>query len=174
MFDRKVREQLKEVEHKLEILETYLIVKDPGTARSAEAYDGLRKLMVKANRDSQIHLAHLAELDDLLLVSDDTELARSKIGEFLAQIGIERITSTDLPEAFEISGSGKGDFEVDRPAYVDTLNRQIVRRGAAHFADTDDESGSDDSAGVDKANNELIGEATAALPEEDHDREATP
>lgn len=133
MFDRKVREQLREVEHKLDILEVYFTIRDPGTARSAEAFDGLRKTLINANRTAQVHRGHLIELDRLTSTTDDIGLVRVKVSELMQQMGIDRFTSPDSPDNYEITGGTGGVLQVDRPAYVDLQSRQLLARGAAHY-----------------------------------------
>jgi len=133
VFDRKVREQLREVEHKLDILEVYFTIRDPGTARSAEAFEGLRKTLINANKTVQIHRGHLIELDRLASTIDDIGLMRVKVSELMQQMGIGRFASLDSPDAYEITGGTGGVLQVDRPAYVDFQSGQLLARGSAHY-----------------------------------------
>jgi hypothetical protein len=133
LFDRKVREQLRELEHKLDILEVYFTIRDPGTARSAEAFDGLRKTLINANKTVLVHRGHLIELDRLTSTTDDIGLVRVKVSELMQQMGIDRFASPDSPDAYEITEGTHGILRVDRPAYIDVQSGQLLARGSAHY-----------------------------------------
>jgi hypothetical protein len=123
-------------DHRLDMLELYLTVRDPGTAKSAEAYDGLRKLLINSNKGTQIHLAHLAEIHRVASAADSLEPVLAKVGEFMNQVGLMAVVEPVNDELFEITG-GKGSVAVvDSPAYVSTNGSDevaIVMRGAAHY-----------------------------------------
>jgi len=123
-------------DHRLDMLELYLTVRDPGTAKSADAYDGLRKLLIAANKSTQIHLAHLAELHRIANATESVEPLRGKIGEFMTQMGVVAIADPTRKDLYEFTG-GKGDrVVIDSPAYVTTMEGVelgVTRQGIAHW-----------------------------------------
>lgn len=133
MFNGKLRDQLQEVIHRLEILETYLTVRDPGTAKSADAYDGLRKMLIQIHRGGQAQLGALTDLDRVLTISDDVDVARIKSAQALEQLGVHRVNSVEQPDLYEITNNDDGPLRVDTPAYVDIVNGHVIMRGMAHY-----------------------------------------
>lgn len=125
-------------DHRLDLLELYLTVRDPGTAKAAEAYDGLRKLLINANRGTQIHLAHLAELHRVASAADSTEPVLAKLREFMNQVGLLAVDDVSSGEFFEITGGKGSTLVVDSPAYVslDGAGGAILAMpGIAHHED---------------------------------------
>jgi hypothetical protein len=122
-------------DHRFDLLELYLTVRDPGTAKSAEAYDGLRKLLINANRGFQVHLAHLAELHRVVSSAESIDVVRAKVGEFMNQVGLAPVWEPEDPELFEITGRRGSVVVVDSPAYVSRSETGVafVVRGSAHY-----------------------------------------
>ncbi len=148
MFDRKVRDQLREVEHKLDILDLHLTIRDPGTVRSADVFEGLRKSVINANNHLRTHMVHLVELDRVAHATDDIEVLRAKLGEYLREVGVARYQGTDQPEAYVIAeGDPLQQLVVDHPAYIASTG-ELVAQGVAHY---DGETGAvpDQAAGAD-------------------------
>lgn len=143
MFNRKRFEHL---DRRLDKLELYFTIRDPGSAKSAEAYDGLRKSLIAAYKGTQNHMAQLAQLHRAAVAADSLEPVRSKIGEFMQQMGVVEIDDPavlnldplhpSFTELFEITETGGGELVVDEPAYVAIANGtvdMVVSRGIAHF-----------------------------------------
>ena len=126
----------KHFDHRLDILELYLTVRDPGTSRAAEAYDGLRKLLINANRGTQVHLAHLAELHRVVSAADSLEPVRAKVGEFMHHVGLFPMNDATHRDLFEFTGGHGSVVVVDSPAYVsrtESGDMTVVMRGVAHY-----------------------------------------
>ena len=131
------KQLLEELLRRLDMLDAYLVIRDPGTARSADAYDGLRKLLIQSNKGSQIHLAHLAQIDYALSFESDAEVVRAKVGEAMEQVGLQRMDSTKTlqrtDEAFDVVAGDGPETRVVTPAYIDINTRQVVRRGTVEL-----------------------------------------
>jgi hypothetical protein len=112
-------------------IEVSLLVRDPGTALSADAYDGLRKAVMTAARERTTHLVQLAELSDAIDRGATIETLKDRAAEWSAQAGLERISSSDNADLFEITG-GEGPYlQVEQPAWVDPVAGVLVKRGLA-------------------------------------------
>lgn len=126
----------KHFDHRLDILELYLTVRDPGTAKAAEAYDGLRKLLIAANKGTQIHLAHLASLHKVAHSADSLAPIQSKVNEFMSQVGLVTVDDPGQVDLYQITG-GKGTrLVVDAPAYLahgGDGRPVLVQQGVAHY-----------------------------------------
>jgi hypothetical protein len=115
-------------------IESALVVRDPGNARSAEAYEGLRRTVVAAGRDRRRHLAHLvafAEAVDAGVAADDL---RRMIEQWCTEEGLERSSDATQTQFFRVLDSGEGEIEVTTPAWVDTAVEgppALVRQGQA-------------------------------------------
>jgi hypothetical protein len=125
------RELLEELIRKMDRVEVALIVRDPGTSLSADAYDGLRKQVAVAARERQAHLVQLAILDEALRSTDDVSAARSVLSELMQQAGLARIEDADRPDMYEVV-AGKGTrLEILSPAYVEEATGRLIRQGSA-------------------------------------------
>jgi hypothetical protein len=121
--------QLSDISRQLDKLEIALIVRDPGTSMSAEAYDGLRRQIIAAVQERTAHLVQLAMLDEALREAKDIDTLRALVDEWLAVAGLVRVEDPKKEALFEIvSGKGSGRSVV-APAYVDASNSRIIRQG---------------------------------------------
>jgi len=133
---RETRERLDKLSHQLELIETVLIVREPGSVKSADAYEGLRRQVVAAVGERQSHLAHLAQLDVALERGESVESLRLLIKDLLNQANLVRVSDPGVADAFEVV-SGSGDhLVVLEPAYVDGSTGRIVRQGRAKATST--------------------------------------
>jgi hypothetical protein len=135
-------------DHRLDLLELYLTVRDPGTAKAAEAYDGLRKLLINANKGTQVHLAHLAELHRVASAADSLDPVRAKLGEYMSQVGLHAVDAGSHRDFFEVTGGSGTSLIVDSPAYVGLDGDggvSLVMRGVAHYEDPSPEVAEPDS-----------------------------
>lgn len=127
-------ERLDRIEALLNRLDAAVVVRDPGNARSAEAFDGLRKLMIQSGTSRRSHVAHLLSLADSIEREAPMELIRDRVNDFLLELGISRSTDVSCPEFFEVvEGEGDG-FECLVPAVVERLEDgrvNLVRHGKA-------------------------------------------
>jgi len=120
-----------ELIRQLDRIEVALLVRDPGTARSVEAYEGLRKTMVAAAQERTMHLVQLAQLDVALAKTGDISTLRRLVAEWMEQAGLLKLDDPSVREAFEIV-EGKGQaLEVLAPAYVDSATSRVIKQGQA-------------------------------------------
>ncbi len=123
MFSRKRHEQLLEqLEEQRELLtrlDAAVVVRDPGNARSAEAFEGLRKAVVAANKDRQARVAQLVVLADMLEHGATVEAMKARLGEFLRESSIVRWKEPSPREFFEIVEGTGDELEVTAPAWVE-------------------------------------------------------
>lgn len=131
----------KHFDHRLDILELYLTVRDPGTAKAAEAYDGLRKLLIAANKGTQIHLAQLAALHRVASAVDSVGPVLAKLDELMTQMGLVAVDDPDQTHLYQLSGGEGAVLVVDVPAYVSVSSdghAAIVQQGIAHYETRED------------------------------------
>ena len=113
------------------------MVRDPGNARAAEAYDALRKQLNLTVKSHRAHVAHLLSLSDSLERNASIELIRDRVNDFLEELAIKNIASfsPDFIEAFETTEVSEGDqdtYEVLEPATVEMLESggfSVIRQG---------------------------------------------
>lgn len=133
------KKRLDRIEELLVRLDAALVVREPGSARAAEAYDGLRKQVNQASKNRRAHVAHLLALSDSIRRGADRELVSKRVEEFLLELGVSRSDSTENPDWFEIeAGEGRG-LEVTEPAVIETTDdgtRSVVRLGKARRVQT--------------------------------------
>jgi hypothetical protein len=123
--------QLDSIQALLGRIDAALIVRDPGTARSVDAYDGLRKQVALAAGDRQRMLVMLSEVAEALRLRQQIEELESKAEEWMLQSNLVRVNDPEKDEAFEVVGAGIGPVIVTVPAYMDGSSGSIVRRGIA-------------------------------------------
>lgn len=118
----------------LERIDAGLITRDPGSSRSAEAYDGLRKQLNQASKNRRIHVSHLLNLSDSIERGSEYQLIKDRVNDFLNELGVSRFTDLSRTDFFEING-GVGDYlKCVVPAVVETLDDgtlSLVRLGEA-------------------------------------------
>ena len=134
-LDEKVTSALNEVNAEL-------VVRDTGSGRSADAYEGLRKQVVAASNDRRKHVADLAQIDHALSRTDNLDDLRDLSAEWLNAAGIEKLAniSEDNVRAFEVVGDGAGPLMVVAPAYLVSETGQIARQGRAYRTEAEDSS----------------------------------
>lgn len=119
----------KELEHKLDLIYTALVVRDPGTSMAAEAFEGLRKQVIAGATARNAHVAQLAEFDVALRRGASADDLLKLTAQWLDQAGIVRADDPTHREAFESTVAPGVPVEVDIPAYVNIVTGQIVRQG---------------------------------------------
>ncbi|MFE7853867.1 hypothetical protein [Streptomyces sp. NPDC057403] len=122
------------LDRRLEKLEVIALVREPASATSADAYDGLRKQVVASATARWTQLAQLAQLDAALAQGADREVVGSLVEVWIAQAALDRVTDGCHPEVnllFELVEDLGGALEVLEPAYVDRLTGRVVRQGRA-------------------------------------------
>ena len=145
MRSRRLYQQLATLDERLAGIEGMLLLKDPGAARAADAYEGLRRQIVGSSAERTAHLVHLAQFDAALRAGEPPGALALLATDLLAQAGLERCDDPARPGAFDISPGAEGeDLRVVEPAYVETHTGRVVRRGRA-AAPAQDRAGSNRS-----------------------------
>jgi hypothetical protein len=111
-------------------IDVALIVREPGTARAAEAYEGLRRSVATAARERRQHLAQLAEMTDAIERGATVETLRQRCEQWCAEAGLER-RSEAVPEWYAVVEGEGPVLEVIVPAWVDSASGQLVKQGTA-------------------------------------------
>lgn len=115
--------QLQEIRDLLLKLDAAVVVRDLGNARSADAYEGLRKQLNLAVKSHRSHVGHLVSLSDSLDRNADVELIRDRVNDFLQELGIKTIRDY-VPHLFDvvetIDGTEDG-YEIIEPAIAEEL-----------------------------------------------------
>lgn len=132
MFGKRARrdsDRLSKVEHKLDLVYTALIVRDPGTNMSADAYEGLRKQVVASSTARRQHVAQLADFDVAIKRGASLEDLSNLVSQWLRTAGVERTEDVTLREVWEHIPRSSNGVEVELPAYVDMQTNSLVRQG---------------------------------------------
>jgi hypothetical protein len=137
MFGRR-RQQLDAMQESLHKVEAALVVRDPGTARSVEAYDGLRKQVGAAMRHRRTHLVQLTSMAEALDRGADPDALRAMIDEWMRQAGLRRWERSSPLHFFEVLGGEATEYEVIEPAWVDDQGDEpiLVKAGLARAVPT--------------------------------------
>lgn len=119
----------RELEHKLDLIYTALLVRDPGVSMASEAYEGLRRQVIAAASERQAHVVQLAEIDVALRRGARLAELRSMVEQWLRQSGVTVVDDPRAAGCFESSGIDPRHARVDIPAYVVTASGQVIRQG---------------------------------------------
>ena len=132
MRSRRLDQQLASLGERLERIEGMLLLKDPGAAKAAEAYEGLRRQIVGATAERVAHLVDLVRLDAAVRAGESTDSLALLLTDLLVRAGVERRDDPALADAFEIPPGDEGaEMDVIEPAYVETHTGRVVRQGRA-------------------------------------------
>jgi hypothetical protein len=118
----------------LERIDAGLITRDPGNARSAEAYDGLRKQLNQSSKNRRIHVSHLLSLSDSIDRGAEYQLVKDRVSDFMNELGISRTSDVSRQDFFEIVGGDGAYLKCIEPAIVEALDdgsMSLVRLGRA-------------------------------------------
>lgn len=118
-----------EMERQVDRVYTALVVRDPGTSVSAEAYEGLRKQVIVGATAKQAHVAQLAEFDVALRRGASTHDLQALVSQWLDQAGVTRIEDPAVRDAFDGSVASGAEAEVEIPGYFIASTGQLVRQG---------------------------------------------
>ena len=128
------RKQLERIELLLERLDAAVVVRDPGTARAAEQYEGLRKQILQFGKSHRIHLTHLLSLADSIERGADIELVRDRVNDYMSDMGLSKTFDTSINSAFEIVDGEGSALECIEPAVIEQFSDgsiSIQRQGKA-------------------------------------------
>jgi hypothetical protein len=127
---RKVLDELAELRRSLSKIETALVVRDPGNARSVEAYDGLRKQVASVAGDRRRLLVVLTEISEAMRRGESADLLLARIQDWSIQTGLA-VLHEFSQDHFELVDRDSGQLRVIEPAYVDVESSRTIRRGVA-------------------------------------------
>lgn len=128
------RREMREVLRLLDRLDAAVVVRDPGTARSVEEFEGMRRLLMSVSKNHRSHVVDLISLSEVIETGGSIEVVRGRLNEYLSSLGIERSTDVSRPEEFVFDAGGSGRLECSKAAVVEVLadGRRIVhKRGSA-------------------------------------------
>ena len=121
------RSQLGRIENLLQRLDAAVVVRDPGSARAAEMYEGLRKQIIQSGKNHRMHLSHLIALQDSIERGADIELIRDRVNDYLIELGIQKTSDTSHIDSFEVVEGEGSNFECIEPAIVEVLDDGSIR-----------------------------------------------
>ena len=121
------RSQLIRIENLLQRLDAAVVVRDPGSARAAEMYEGLRKQIIQSGKNHRIHLSHLLALQESIERGADIELIRDRVNDYLNELGIQKTTDTTQIDSFEVIEGEGSNFECIEPAIIELLEDGSIR-----------------------------------------------
>jgi hypothetical protein len=130
-----ISEQLDALGRQLDSVYTALVIRDPGTAVSADAFEGLRRQIIAGAQERMAHLVQLAEMDVALRSGADSSTLLRLVESWIRQSGVDVIEVPTDDLRFEPI-TGDGPWEVVLPAYVDSATGRTIRQGRLAVAFT--------------------------------------
>ena len=133
----RLAESVKRIERSIERIEVAIIVRDPSSTLSADAYEGLRRQIVAAASERTAHLHQLAQFAQAVTNAEPGDLP-NLVSEWMDQANLTRVEAPHDAHYFDILG-GEGDgLRTVRPAYVDATTGRPVLMGQAERIPTPD------------------------------------
>ena len=121
------RSQLIRIENLLQRLDAAVVVRDPGSARAADMYEGLRKQIIQSGKNHRMHLSHLIALQDSIERGADIDLIRDRVNDYLNELGIQKTSDTTHIDSFEVIEGEGSNFECIEPAIIELLEDGSIR-----------------------------------------------
>lgn len=118
----RTRRHLERIEILLNKLDAAVVVRDPGNARSAEVFEGLRRTIIISGKSHRSHVAHLISLQESLDRGATLDLVKNRVNDFLKELGIEKLSNLEIKDAFEVVGGTGDGIELIEPAIVERLS----------------------------------------------------
>jgi hypothetical protein len=137
---KRLEAELAELRFGMELIKDIVMVREPATMQTAEAYEGLRKQVIASAAERNSHLTQLARLDAEAHRGASVEDIQLLLRDLLAEAGLHRVESVDggSERLFDDLG-GRGDtWQVVEPAYCEDTGRgqvRLVRSGKAQRVD---------------------------------------
>lgn len=120
------------LDRSVERIEIVTVVREPASALSADAYNGLRKQVIAAAGERSAHLYQLAQFDAALRAGATSEELATLVREWMGQASLDVVDDPGLEDGFELIGPYDATSRVVlSPAYVDRVTRRVVRAGVA-------------------------------------------
>lgn len=126
------RDLARQIERRLDKMETVLIIREPSSQVAADAYDGLRKQVVSALQERQAHVTQLVQFAAALENGADAQTLKSMVDGWLESSNVIVTTDTTTADAdllFQVIENLGGDIELVAPAYVDGSTSRVIRQG---------------------------------------------
>jgi hypothetical protein len=129
----RIEKSVDAISRSMDKIEVATIVREPSSALSAEAYDGLRKQVVAGANERLAHLVQIAQFSEA--ARGTPELAKL-VREWSEQVGLLRLVEFD-ERYFDVLG-GKGEvIRCLRPAYIDKVTGRPIIMGQAELVPGD-------------------------------------
>jgi hypothetical protein len=133
LLDRltKLEATVDQIVRSIEKIEVATIVRDPSSALSVEAYDGLRKQVVAAAGERMAHLHQLARFAEAAAAAAVIDDLGPLIEEWMLQAGVERLSDPNDKRYFDVLGGDGNELRLLRPAYRDVATGRPIIMGQA-------------------------------------------
>ena len=125
---RAIHQRFDELAHQLDRIDLILTLKDPGSTKAADAYEGLRRQIIASSQERLAHLAHLARIDAALKAGESADDLALLLRELLNEAGLVHVVDPSDPDLFEVAGEGE-QLTVTAPAYVEAPTGRLIRQG---------------------------------------------
>jgi hypothetical protein len=142
-------DRLDQIERHTDKMELILMVREPGSAAAADAYEGLRKQIVAAVTDRLAHLTQLVQFDSALRNGAGTEVLTAMVSGWMDAAGITVIEDAGHEQSdllFDVVEDLGGRPEAIEPSYVDAQSSRVIRRGRMRLGPVISAAGVDVSA----------------------------
>ena len=126
---RQIQNDINKLGNLLNRIDAALVIRDPGNARSADAYDGLRKMISAGGKGRRDHLHNLVDLAQALERGATLETIRERTEEWCDKAGIIRHESPEPADYFIIVEGEGSVIEVVTPAWIDKDTTSLIRKG---------------------------------------------
>ena len=134
-----IERALDALDRRFERVEVANLVREPDTALSADAYNGLRKQVIAAVSERMAHLQQLVQFRAAVEAGASSDELALVVREWCEQSDLEVVTDTSLEGAFELVGpDGDAGRRLVRPAYIDRTTGRVIRQGIAECIPVDE------------------------------------
>jgi hypothetical protein len=117
-----------QISRSIEKIEVATIVRDPSSALSIEAYDGLRRQVITAASERMAHLVQLVNFAEAVGRAGADELV-PLVEEWLTQADVERVPDATDARYYDVLGGAGSEVRMLRVAYRDGKTGRPVQMG---------------------------------------------
>lgn len=113
-------------------IDAALVVRDPGSARSADAFEGLRRAVIQASTQRRAHISHLLTVLDAVNNGATTEMLEMRITDLLSELGVFAVRDPAQQDLFNPTDGEVSDPEVVEPAWIQMVGEDtshLIRKG---------------------------------------------
>jgi hypothetical protein len=126
----KLEQVVDQISRSIEKIEVATIVREPSSALSVDAYNGLRKQIVAAAGDRIAHLHQLARFAEVIHSGQVADLG-PVVREWMEQAGLIRVDDPEDNRYYDVLGGEGPCLSVLKPAYVDRITGRPIVMGQA-------------------------------------------